>query len=86
MTTIPHLLRIGSVNLIPTSLKIPPEEGVGMVNSPLVTQINYNSFATRVELKLPFMTRGKFMIPTPTPEGIEAILYCQCVKQWRNRC
>ena len=84
-------------------MKIPSGEGVGMVNSPLVTQVNYNSyhvwqshsfatrsplvchlfatrsplvchsFATRGKLKLPFVTHGKFIIPTPPPEGIEAI-------------
>ena len=64
-----------------------------MVNSPLVTQVNLNSttrgFATRGELRLPFVTRGEFIIPTtcgfatrgrnytiptPPPEGIEAML------------
>ena len=56
-------------------MKIPSGEGVGMVNSPLVTQVNYNSyhFANRGELKLPFVTHVKFIIPTPPPEGIVAM-------------
>ena len=45
---------------------IPSGGGVGMVNSPLITQGNLNStacgFATLGELKLPFVTRGEFII------------------------
>ena len=59
-------------------MKIPSGEGVGMVNSPLVTQVNSNpitrGFATRGELKLPFVTHGEFIIPTPPSEGIAAFM------------
>jgi hypothetical protein len=42
-------------------MKIPSGGGVGMVNSPLVTQVNLNSYHL---LKLPFKTCGEFIIPT----------------------
>ena len=59
-------------------MKIPSEEGVGMVNSShlslkSITIPTTCGFPTRGELKLPFVTRGKFIIPTPLPEGIEAM-------------
>ena len=62
-------------------MKIPSGGGVGMVNSPL---------ATHGELKLPFVTRGEFIIPTtcgfatrgrnytiptPPPEGIATLSF-----------
>ena len=47
-------------------MKIPSGGGVGMVNSPLVTQVNLNSYHSNEcgELKLPFVTCGEFIIPT----------------------
>ena len=67
---------------------IPSGGGVGMVNSPLVTQVNFNSYhswlATRGKLKLPFVTCGEFIIPTPPPEGIEALLKTAIVKKLLN--
>ena len=58
-------------------MKIHSGEGVGMVNSPLesITIPTTCGFTTRGVLKLPFGTCGKCIIPTPPPEGIEAILY-----------
>jgi hypothetical protein len=72
-----------------------------MVNSPLVTQVNLNSYhlwlPTHGELKLPFVTRGEFIIPntcgfathgrnytipTPPPEGIAAVSQLLPPKMW----
>ena len=58
-------------------MKIPSGGWVGMVNSPLVT---LKSISIHHEW-LRFVTRGEFIvpttstIPTPPPEGIEAISY-----------
>ena len=74
------------------TMKIPSGGGVGMVNSPL---------ATHGELKLPFVTRGEFIIPTtcgfatrgrnytiptPPPEGIEAMAQFRAKVQDASRC
>ena len=63
-------------------MKIPSGGGVEMVNSTLVTQVilipTTRGFATCGELKLPFVTRGKFMVIPSLPlllKGLQHFLF-----------